>query len=146
LNCAASAADSGARKSRSAPSTARAAADGVAAGIGELDGVLAPVIRVLAPHDQPLVLQVVDQRDHGGAVDVHRPGDLPLRDRVPVGDGPQHGGLSVVDPDWTEHARAELEEALLHVLEQVPQMCVWTIGGHESQPMNRLIVSDTDDQ
>ena len=58
----------------------------------------------------------------------------------------EHGGLPPVDPERLKRGRAELEEPQLHVLKQVPQMRVWTIGGHETKPMNRLIVSGTDDQ
>ena len=108
--------------------------------------VLAPVVRVLAALDEALELKVVDQRDHRRAVDVHRAGDLALRDRAARVDRPEHGGLAPVDPERRERDRAELEESELRVLEQVPQMRVFTMGGHEHKSMNKLIVRDTDDQ
>ena len=120
--------------------------DGGAAGVCQLDHVLAPVIWVLAALDQALELKLVDQRDHRRAVDVHRAGDLALRHRAVWVDGPEHRSLPAVDPERRERDRAELEEPQLRVLEQISQVRVLTMAGHVAKSTNKLIVSDTDDQ
>ena len=114
--------------------------------LGQRDDVLAPVLGVLAPVDEPLDLKVVDQRDHRRAVDVQRAGDFALGDRTARVDDPEHGGLPPVDPEGRKRDRAELEEPQLRVLEQVSQVCVLPSAGHAAKCTNKLIISHTDYQ
>jgi hypothetical protein len=120
--------------------------DGGAARVRQLDYVFAPVIEVLAALDESFELKVVNQRNHRRAVDVHRAGDLALRDRAASVDGPEHRGLAAGDPQWRQRDRAELEETELRMLEQIPQVRVLTLAGHVVKSTNKLIVSSTDDQ
>jgi hypothetical protein len=80
------------------------------------------VALVLAAADESSFLEVVDQGDHGGAVDAHPAGYLSLGQRVRAVDGAEHGGFPAVDPGGRERGGGELEEAQVHVLEQVPEV------------------------
>jgi hypothetical protein len=118
-------------------------------GVGEFDDVLAAVVWVLASPDEASFLEVVDQRDHGGAVDAHPAGDLSLGQPMREVDRAEHGGFPSVDPGGRERGRGELEKPHLHMLEQVPEMAghgdgrpaaawraVWDPGGHDSKAMD----------
>ena len=93
--------------------------EGGAAGVGQDHDVLSPVVRVPAPLDERLVLQLVDQQDHRGPVDPQPACDFLLGERGLAVDRDEHGTLPPGDPEGRHGRARQLGQPQLSVLEQV---------------------------
>jgi hypothetical protein len=90
--------------------SSRTASRDVAARCREFDDVLAPVVAVRAALDQPASLQVVDEGDHGRAVDAQELSDLGLGALLLIAEAEQCRPLAA-NLLWTMHhtkSQAEL--------------------------------------
>ncbi len=75
---------------------ARNAPDGLErldAGVREMQVVGAPILRVVAPLDEALLLQLVDERDQAAGADAEPRAQRTLLDARVEGDHPDHTGM-----------------------------------------------------
>lgn len=104
--------------------------------IGELDYVLAPVVPILPALHKALVLEVVDEHDHGGPVHPQAERDVLLGQRYLAVDRDEHGALPPGDAVRCHRRARQLGEPELCVLEQVAKAAGqrWQRCGLSSRP------------
>src|SRR5207247_417139 len=77
----------------------RGALDRAAAGGGELDRVLAPVVGLAVAHDQPVPLELFDRRRGRRGIHAQQSADLLLRHRASGGERAEHGVVPELEAD-----------------------------------------------
>jgi UDP-glucose 4-epimerase len=118
----------------------------------ELDDVAPPVARVGPARHEPLLLQAVEQRDHGRPVDAQVAGRVLLGLRLAAVEEEEDAELAVPDAQRGEALVVEGVERHQRVLEQRDEAPaelraeVTRIRWHGVEPTATLIVTMTDDQ
>ncbi len=76
----------------------------VAAGVGEVDEIAAPIVRIAATFGQPLTFELVDDVHHRRLVELQSIHQRPLIHRAGLGERGQHAQMSQFDPVFAQRS------------------------------------------